>query len=144
MDILQHVEYVVELQRAAQESRRLTENKYPDKGEAGITALERLYRIALYAIKDPPAFEDYCFSQKWDKWWRAIQRPPAFDGRTVADRFYAYATERQAGIIPETDEIARFEKQLNADYMEYLHLHTYVSLTSRFLREGVDHCDAIP
>lgn len=114
-----HGDTIAELQWAANDARRITKNMYPDKGERGISALDRMYRIAVFAIKERAPPEDLAFAQKWLDWWKNIRDPFYYDTRSAPDRFFAYVVERQLNFIKETEEIASFEKMFDEEYMEF-------------------------
>lgn len=136
-------EHSQELQRHANEARRIVEAKYFNKNEPGIPALERLFRVALYSIKRYSSPEDICFAKRWQDWWEADHPRLPYDTRKAEDRFYAYAVERQLGFIPETEEITRFEDDLSKEYVAFSSLKYNHEYTSHLLEAGLKNCSVI-
>lgn len=142
-DVKLQMEHAIELQQHAEESRRITEDTFPNRFDHEILALERLHRVALYSIKLTPFPTDICFAFKWQKWWETIHPPSAYDTRLVEERFYAYIAERQLGFIHETSDIARFEERLSEDYMELSALRHRNDPIALLVLRGLDSCSLI-
>lgn len=103
--------------------REELKNLFPDKGEFEISSLQRLYRVALYSIKDDAPPKDLEWAQRWRKWWRTIKAPYTFDTRSAPEEFLAYTMDRKSGAISETPDIFDFEELFNDEYLQFLECH---------------------
>lgn len=103
---------------AAKEARRILRLFEPNKTEWGLNDLERLYRIAVHALKEPAKAEDLDVAHAWLRWWASGGHTHAFDLGNDADNFYRYVIERKLGFIKETIELVDWESKTSQDYME--------------------------
>lgn len=111
--------YAIKIQEDADEIRRKLENTRPDKYEIHISAIDRLYRVALYSMKTspPPDPEDVEWAHRWRRWWRESHALLAFDTRTAPEEFFDYTVKRQLSFIEDDASILEFEKTFNREYL---------------------------
>lgn len=118
-------QHAMELAAQATATVRLTSNIHPNIYEASISPLERLHRLAIRAIKPMPPQPLVDLITVWQTWWDVDNPRIRFDERSVAERFYAYVTERQLGYIATTDDIQEFEFMLNRRILNSIQFPTH-------------------
>lgn len=113
-------EFANQLKESALGEARITSNLYPDLTEMGITPLERLWRLSIWALKGIALDCHLSWATKWQDWWEAMVVPFDNDKRTAAEKLVAYVAERKLGFIQETPEIRRFEQDFDFEYRSRL------------------------
>lgn len=103
---------------AADAARRILAPFTPNKTEIGLSDLERLYRIAIYALKEGADDEDLKVSHDFAEWWAVEGSVERFNLRNDADNFYAYVVERNLGYIKDTAALVDWEKKTAQEYMD--------------------------
>lgn len=114
---------VKELYATAKEDARLACVRELLNGDAictnpflGLDWSEKLYNLAVVAVKCPKDIDASLTAQKWAKWWHTENPANPFDLRSDADKFLAYAVQRNSGKIVTTAKNANVEFILLRDY----------------------------
>lgn len=113
-------EVATQLKEASLAAAKSTKHLFPDLKERGISALERLERISIWAIKSTAGDCELAWVKKWQHWWELVVVPFDNDQRTAAEKLVAYVAERKNGFIKETPEIERFENFFGSEYLSCL------------------------
>lgn len=105
---------LIELQNEADKARMETKDQYPDYRERGITPFERIYRLAIVAIKDDASSLENMLTVDWYNTWKLHLMRIDGDTRSSADLLYAYTQDRRTGKIKGTKFIREFEAQFSS------------------------------
>lgn len=93
-------------------------DEYPYINHSVLTPLDRLYRLAVLAVKPSVTWEQLLLVDKWHTWYLKLSPPLPYDTRTLAQRLLVYATNRRSSVIEGTPEIRAFEEEFDSEYRQ--------------------------
>lgn len=114
-------EVLHEIARKLREEAKALKRKVLNSDRAKKTLIgspqDRLFQMALDAIRNPMVQKYQTWAVQWEKWWGETHPPIVHDERLVADRFLAYVVMRFEDALPDTDAIVEFENTLDEMYI---------------------------
>lgn len=100
-------------------------NMQPIVSEPNISALERLYRVAVMANQADPSPDVLAWADHWARWWLEIYEPYLLDTRSNPQKLLMYAVARKKGLIPESVELRELEKRFDVSFKNRIVEHPF-------------------
>lgn len=104
------------LQLSADRNREYFSQRETNVYEAGITPIERLWRLLVLALKPTATKKQLDWVSRWEDWSHSNVRPIGFDTRSAQDKFLAHTSYRRLGLFPDTPEALEFEANFDNEF----------------------------
>lgn len=112
----QEKEFARQIQWEADEAVKSVSTILPVISELGISALERMFRVAVMASHVDATLEVRAWADHWNRWWLEKYEEVPFDTRSNLQKLLVYAFARSLDILPLTPTLCGLERRFDETF----------------------------